>query len=83
MENKKSKGEFISDNLIRLSGGVIVGGILTQMHAMVFIGLAIFLAGEAYRFYHFRTYKSDNMRVIAALVICLAIGLINKYFQFF
>ena len=55
MENKKSKGEFISDNLIRLSGGVIVGGILTKMHAMVFIGLAIFLAGEAYRFYHFRT----------------------------
>lgn len=83
MESQKSKGEIISDNLIRLSGGIIVGAIFIKMDAILLTGMAMCLAGLAYRFYHFRRYKADNLRVIAALVIALAIGLINKHFQLF
>lgn len=83
MEDKRTKGEIIADSLIRMSGVIIVCGILVKIDTISLTGMVIFLVGEAYRFYHFRKYKSDNLRVIAALVICLAIGLINKYFQLF
>ena len=83
MEDKRTKGEIIADNLIRMSGGLMLIGILGKHTPVWWIGIGLFLVGEAYRFYHFRKYKSDNLRVIAVLVICLTIGLINKYFQLF
>ena len=63
MENKKSKGEIISDNLIRLVLITMLVGGFCLIRPVFLTGVVMILTVGAYRFYHFH----KKVRVLLAM----------------
>lgn len=85
---KGPKGKLISQRIIVLGGLFFIIGRLTrnysessQAYTLIYIGLALVLAGNLYRLYHFKAYKRYNILTLTAIAISAVIVLVIKNMQ--
>ena len=85
---QEPKGKIISQRIILIGGILFLAANMlksvigqTICTAALCLGLGIVLAGNLYRFYHFKTYKRYNILAIIGLTAAIGIVLISKYIK--